>query len=133
MRKSASVLERNLNINTSLSMMEFEIPEMNVICLFLPNEEGELRDWCWSSSILVTWCEQLTHWKSHWCWERLSAEGEEDIRGWDGWIGCNEGKLRYTLGDGEGQGGLVLHAVHGVTKSWTWLGDWTATTMIAYY
>ena len=38
MRKSASVLEINLNINTSLSMMEFEIPEMNVIYLFLPNE-----------------------------------------------------------------------------------------------
>ena len=25
---------------------------------------------------LVTSCEQLTHWKRHWCWERLKAEGE---------------------------------------------------------
>ena len=25
----------------------------------------------------------------------------------------------------------VLHAVHGVVKSWTWLGDWTATAFWA--
>ena len=42
--------------------------------------------WSWSSSILVIWCEQLTHWKSSWCWERLRAEGEEGVRGWDGWM-----------------------------------------------
>ena len=38
------------------------------------------------SSILVTLCEQPTHWKSPWCWERLRAEGEEGLRGWDGWM-----------------------------------------------
>ena len=27
-----------------------------------------------------------THWKSPWCWERLRAEGEDGIRGWDGWM-----------------------------------------------
>ena len=31
-------------------------------------------------------CEELTHWKRPWCWERLKAEGEEDDRGWDGWM-----------------------------------------------
>ena len=41
--------------------------------------------WRWSSSILVIWGKQLTQWKSPWCWERLRAEGEEGIRGWDGW------------------------------------------------
>ena len=45
------------------------------------------KDWCWScnSNILVTWCEELTHWKRPWCWERLKA-GEGDNRGWDGWM-----------------------------------------------
>ena len=33
---------------------------------------------------LVIWWEQMTHWKSPWCWERLRAEWEEGIRGWDG-------------------------------------------------
>ena len=32
------------------------------------------------------WWEQLTHWKIPWCWEGLQAEGEEGIRGSDGWM-----------------------------------------------
>ena len=45
------------------------------------------KDWCWSwsSRILAPWYEQLTYWKSPWCWEQLRAEGEEGVRGWDGW------------------------------------------------
>ena len=35
---------------------------------------------------LTTWCEELTHWKRPWCWERLKAGGEGDDRGWDGWM-----------------------------------------------
>ena len=31
-------------------------------------------------------CEELTHWKKPWCWERLKAGGEGDDRGWDGWM-----------------------------------------------
>ena len=44
--------------------------------------------WCWSwnSNILATWCEELTHWKRPWCWERLKAGGEGDDRGWDSWM-----------------------------------------------
>ena len=46
------------------------------------------KDWCWSwnSNTLATWCEELTHWKSPWCWERLKVGGEWDDRGWDGWM-----------------------------------------------
>ena len=35
---------------------------------------------------LVTWCEELTHWKRPWCWERFRAGREGGDRGWDGWI-----------------------------------------------
>ena len=41
--------------------------------------------WRWSSSTLATSCEELTHLKRPWCWERLKA-GEGDDRGWDGWM-----------------------------------------------
>ena len=43
------------------------------------------KDWCWSwnSNTLATWCEELTHWKRPWCWERLRA-GEGGNRGWNG-------------------------------------------------
>ena len=47
------------------------------------------KDWCWSwnSNTLATWCEELTHWKRPWCWERLKVGGKGDDKGWDGWIG----------------------------------------------
>ena len=44
------------------------------------------KDCCWSSNPLATWCEEPTHWKRPWCWERLKAGGEGDDRGWDGWM-----------------------------------------------
>ena len=46
------------------------------------------KDWCWSwnSNTLATWCEELTHLKRPWCWERLKVGEEGDDRGWDGWM-----------------------------------------------
>ena len=46
------------------------------------------KDWCWSrnSNILAPWCEELTHLQRRWCWKRLTAGGEGDNRGWDGWM-----------------------------------------------
>ena len=46
------------------------------------------KNWCrsWSSNILATWCEELTHCKRPWCWKRLKAGGEGGDRGWDGWM-----------------------------------------------
>ena len=45
------------------------------------------KDWCWhwNFNTLATWCEELTHWKRPWWWERLRA-GEGNDRGWDGWV-----------------------------------------------
>ena len=34
----------------------------------------------------ATSCEELTHLKRPWCWERLRAGGERDDRGWDDWM-----------------------------------------------
>ena len=65
--------------------------------------------WSWNSSILVIWCEQLTHWKIPWCWEWLGAEGKEGVRdemaGWHHW--CSGHELGQTSGDSEGQRGLA--------------------------
>ena len=53
------------------------------------------KGWCWSwnSNTLPTWCEELTHWKRPWCWERLKAGEEGDDRGWDGLM---ESPTRWT-------------------------------------
>ena len=46
------------------------------------------KDWCWSwnSNTLAIWCEELTHLRRPWCWERLRARRAGDDRGWDGWM-----------------------------------------------
>ena len=69
------------------------------------------KDWCWSwnSNNVATWCEELTHWKRPWCWERLKAGGEGEDRGWDGWMAS---LTQWTWvwvnsGDGERQGSLL--------------------------
>ena len=46
------------------------------------------KEWCWSwnSNTLATSCEELTHLKRPWWWERLRAGENGDDRGWDGWM-----------------------------------------------
>ena len=41
------------------------------------------KDWCWSANTLATWCEEPTHWKRPWRWERWKAK-EGSGKGWDG-------------------------------------------------
>ena len=73
-----------------------------------------------------TWCEELTHRKRPWCWERLKAGGEGEDRGWDDWMASltqwtrvwvNSRSLRQTRRPG------VLQSMR--LQSWTWLSDWT--------
>ena len=66
--------ERNLgsNVENAVKMLNLNF----IWCLVLS----------WNSNTLATWCEELTHLKRPWCWERLKAGGEGDDRGWDGWM-----------------------------------------------
>ena len=82
--------------------------------------------WSWSSNTLATRCEEPTHWKRPWCWERLKAEekGVARMRWLDSItssMGMNLSKLREIVKDRE-----AWHtAVHGVSKNQTWLSDQT--------
>ena len=85
------------------------------------------KDWCWSwnSNTLATCCEELTHLKRPWVWERLKA-GEGDKRGYDGWMASlTQWTWVWVDSSSWWWTGAWRAVVHGVAKSWTWLSDWT--------
>ena len=84
----------------------------------------------WSSGTVAAWCEEPTHWKRPWCWERLQAGGEGDDRGWDGWM-ASLTQWTWTwqsLEGGEGQGSLVCCSPWS-EKNQSRLGDWTTAVL----
>ena len=94
------------------------------------NPEYSLEDWCWSwnSKTLATWCEELTHWKRPWCWERLKAGGEGDDRDWDGWMASLTWWTWVWASSGSWwwQGSLACHNLWGrkeldMTEQLNWL------------
>ena len=90
------------------------------------------KGWCWSwnSNTLATWCEELTHLKRPWCWERLQARGEGDDREWDGWVASptqwtlvwvNSGSWWWT-----GRPGVLwFMGSHRVRHDWVTEVNWT--------
>jgi len=82
-----------------------------------------------------TWCGELTHWKRPWCWERLRAGGEGDDRGWEvGWHHRHNGHgFGWTLGGGDGQGGLACYGswVRKESDTTEWL-NWTELRVVKF-
>ena len=81
------------------------------------------------SNILATWCNELTHWKRPWCWERLKAGGEGDEKGWDGWM-VSLTKWTWVWASSRswwwtGKHGLLQST--GSQRVGAWMRDWTET------
>ena len=78
---------------------------------------------------LVHWlqmrCEELTHWKRHWCWKNLRA-GEGGDRGWDVWMASPTQWTQVWANSGRWWriGNLVFCHSWGC-KSQTQLSNWT--------
>ena len=93
------------------------------------------KDWCWSwsSNTLATWCEELTHEKRPWYWERLKAEEkgttEDEMVGWHHQLNGHE--FEQAPGDGEGQGSLVCCSPWGHKESdvTEWLNSNTSKSL----
>ena len=100
---------------------------------YLKKKRGNLyplpKDWCWSwnSNTLANWWEERTYLKRSCCWESLKA-GEEDDRGWDGWMASPTRWTRVwtSLGAGDGLGSLECYSPwdHRVRLDWATEVNW---------
>ena len=78
--------------------------------------------WSWNSNTSATWCEELTHWKRSWCWEKLKAGGEgmteDEMVGWHHQLNGHE--FEWTPGVGDGQVGLACCSPMGLQRVRHW-------------
>ena len=73
------VLEKTLESPLDCKEIQPVYPKGNKSWIFIGRTDAE-------AETLATWCEELTHLKRPWCWERLKVGGEGDDKGWDGWM-----------------------------------------------
>ena len=78
------VLEKTLESLLDCEEIQPVHPKGDQSWVFIGRTEGLMLKL--KLNTLATWCEELTHLKIPWCWERLRAGGEGDDRGWDGWM-----------------------------------------------
>ena len=108
------VLEKTLESPLDCKEIQPAHPKGNQSWLFTGRTDAR-----WKSNTLATWCEELTHWKRCWCWERLKAGGEGDNRredgGWHHWLDGHD--FEQAPGVGDGQGTLACCSLWGHKES----------------
>ena len=77
------VLEKTLESPLDYKEIQPVHPKENQSWIFIGSTDAEAE----SPNTLATWCEELTHWKRPWCWERLKVgemgTTEDKMVGWD--------------------------------------------------
>ena len=76
------VLEKTLESPLDCKEIQPVHPKGNQSWIFFGRTDVEAE----TPVLWATWCEEPTHLKRLWCWERLKAGGEGSNRGWDGWM-----------------------------------------------
>ena len=73
------VLEKTLESPLDCKEIQPVHPKGNRSWVFIGRTDGE-------AETPILWPPNVTHLKRPWCQEKLKAGGEEDDRGWDGWM-----------------------------------------------
>ena len=95
------VLEKTLESPLDCKEIQLVHPKGNQSWIFIGRTDAEAETPILYFFLFLHLCEELTHLKRPWCWERLKAGGEGDDRGEDG-ITDSMDISQQTLGDGEG-------------------------------
>ena len=96
-------------------------PKGNQSWIFIGRADAE------AEAPIPTWCEELTHWKRYWCWERLWA-AEDEMVGWHHQLNGHE--FEQTSGDSEGRKPGLLQSMG--SQSQTQLRYWTTSSWKSY-
>ena len=128
------VLEKTLESPLDCKEIQPVHPKGDQSWVFIGRTDAE----AWNSNTLATWCEELTHWKIPWCWERLREGGQEADRGWHGWMASPTQWTWVWVGSGSwwwtGRPG-VLQFMHSqrVGHDWATELDWTELRFVVAF
>jgi len=117
------VLEKTLQSPMDCKEIQPVNPKGNQSWIFTERTDAE-------AEIPILWLTDAKNWltwkdpdaRKDWRQEEKGTIEDEMVE-WHHWLNGHE--FEQALGVGDGQGKAWYAAVHGVTKSWTWLSDWT--------
>ena len=124
------VLEKTLETPLDCKEIKLVNPKGNQPWIFIGRTDAEAQTPIrWPPDAKSRFIGKDPDARKNWGQEEKGARQDEMV-GWHHWLHGHEFEL--TEGDGDGQKILVAE-VHGVARFWTWLSDWTTTTLDIRY